>query len=527
MEGHNTSGLYASVGSASGVCGFCGGAGEVGSNESCTCGTPPEPDCSWSDTSSEGSLGIVVDIGYRDPSREYDFENTSIEVMVGDLRTMGCSSRLGGEEWGIPDGPSLLARTFRCGDLGFAVPITRERPADRAGIFVRGGTVIFTIGAAEMQVSRVSELPTQNWYETSTRSWPSWINRSREIYQTLYEAESHGIIKLVSSVGEMEAGNVLIDVPLPWYGGKVYKGQKLVGLPEADIWQWTAEHRRGDYGPQELISKVMVPVGHVAGLRKVFDTNPTRNNTCFMRGGTIAYEMWWELVELRSVSEAVGMPVWVYSSDLWDCSRRSIWLDRRSVEASRGDGLDYVIIGRDNSSGFVSQWADEDLSTHAEARFCVETRKSDIFMPSVETVFRVWSTMWNKASEVECLGDIARLLNMSEEAVLMCGQEPKKLVPYAQDSGCFFKMQRSSSISRGTEQIAEIPVEVMKRSVISCDADGYCVTSLGKGRLEVGRKHIGPVRVGEGSRFDLVQGLVGRQTALPLVSPTHRNTEYA
>ncbi|CDF37090.1 unnamed protein product [Chondrus crispus] len=494
------------------VCAFCGGAGRGSRGVGCSCDTPPDPDCCWSDTSSEGSLGGVVDIGYRDPSREYDFGKSSVDIMVGDLREIGHNDRIGGAEWGVFDEPSLLARTYRCGDLGFSEPITRERPAGRVGLFIRNGRVVLTVGKAEMVVSRMSELPTQNWYDTSTRSWPSWINRSREMYQTMYDAERRGLISLVSDVADMGGSAILIDVPLPWYGGKVYGGQKLVGLTEADIWQWTAEHRRGDYGPQVLIPKVMVPTRFELSQRKVFDTNPTKNNSCFMRGGSIKYERRWEVVELRKASEIVGMPVWVYASDLWDCSRKSIWLDRRSVDRSREAGLDYIIVGRDGVSSFVAEWADEDLSEHAELRVREETKGSGTFMPSIETVFRVWDVMWNKSESIQSLGDIAQILDASEEAVLMCGQEPRRLLPYAAGDGCYFRLSRPPCVSGGSESIGEVSVEVLKRSVISRDDAGYCITSLGKKRIEVGRKHIGPVRVGKGSLFDLARGVVGSQT---------------
>lgn len=493
------------------ICLFCGGVDGGTGGAGCTCREPPEPECSWSETSSDGSLDEVVDIGYRDPAHEYDYDRSEIDVMVGDMAEMSHGHRVGGEEWGVVSEGALLGRTFRCGDLGFAEPLTRERPAGRVGVCVRKGRAILMVGLAEMVVTRMSELPTQSWYETSTRSWPSWISWSREMYQAVYAAEEAGLVTLVSREGDRGPGAILIDVPLPWYGGRIYRGQELVSLSGADIWQWTAEHRRGDYGPLTLIERVMVPAGFVPGQRCVFDTNPTANNNCFMRSGKAEYESGWELVQLSASSKVVGVPVWAYRRDLWDCSRKSIWLDRRSIDKSRDGGLGYVIIGRDNMSGYVCGWADEDLTSYADVRLTEQTQASGYNMPPVEAEFRIWYAMWNKAGRIKSLGDIVDEVRASEEAVLIAGQDPRRFVPYLGEFGCYFRLYRSSPGQAGGAEIDEVSVEVLKRCVVACDSAGYCVSSLGQKRLEVGRRHVGPVRVGKGSRFSLISGKVGRQ----------------
>lgn len=494
------------------------GEDEEGEEEACEeCVSPPEPSRVWSDTSSEGSLGGVFDIGYRDPSREYSDIPESIEVAYGRMENIEPNAIIGGEEWQRCEKGKVHPRTWRTGDLGFAEVILGRAPFKEVRMEMNCLRMEMVVAKARMEITAVSDLPRLSWYEVPKISWPTAINQSRHMYEELIRSARCREIRLTSEVEKVDGYNILVDLPIPCYDGKPIPGMDVVRMASVDIWQGTAEHRRGDYGPVILCKWVAVPPGLDYKAPKVFDTNPTSYRMCFPSSTLIRLELRWELVELGYLECGERMRVLCYKEDLYDTAHSCVWIDHRSIQRARRLGRKYVIVSEDQGAQFVRPSCREDMLERADEVYKRKPKCTGVSHPTFEAIVRAWKASWEDGDMSLDISKLAKGLRMRPQMAILALQDARFRLPYSSGSACALRFQRGF-MHPGLREMAGIDARFIKGALVVKGEGGECVTGLGNVPVVTDEGHIFADPESEGTPYEFLSGSVGRFTFSTVVN---------
>lgn len=221
---------------------------------------PPTPDRPPSEWSDDGSLGDVVDLGYRDPREGYSRNPESTTIVKGDI--VAALVGVGAIEVSIErpacSGQVASAALWTTGGLLFGLPTTCASRAIDVTLEVLNGTLYATVDGCYIKIRKTSDLDLTAWYECRKIDWASWIHALHSMMKELGELIRAGKVT-VDECADCECF-IAFDAPLPVIDGENYLGAgRTIRFKDRCHWNSRCEALRGSYGPVHLVREVIVP----------------------------------------------------------------------------------------------------------------------------------------------------------------------------------------------------------------------------------------------------------------------------